>query len=482
MRNLKEIKDLYNKNELKIRELIDFYLKKIEEWEPFIHAFLTVPYEEIEKQINELEKKPKDLPLYGIPIAIKDNILTKNIRTTCASKILENFIPPYDATIIRRLKDNGAIIIGKTNLDEFAMGSSTENSAFGPTKNPWDIERVPGGSSGGSAACVSAGEIPVSIGSDTGGSIRLPASFTGVIGLKPTYGLVSRYGLVAFASSLDQIGPFGRRVEDVASILQVIAGHDPMDSTSSPYEIPDYFENLGKSVKGWKVGFPEELWQKGVSEEVLKVLDRSFDVFKDLGVEIVKISLPSVEYALSVYYIIATSEASSNLARYDGVKYGYREEAEDLISMYKNTRGHGFGSEVKRRIILGTYALSAGYYDAYYLKATKVRNLIRREFEEAFKKVDIIVSPTSPILPFKLGEKISDPLQMYLTDIMTIPVNLAGIPAISMPAGFYNNLPVGIQFMSTFFSENRLLQFAYAYQEMMDFSDKYPTLPQKERA
>ncbi|HOJ92674.1 MAG TPA: Asp-tRNA(Asn)/Glu-tRNA(Gln) amidotransferase subunit GatA [Dictyoglomaceae bacterium] len=481
MKSVKDIKKLYQNKELKVYEVVEHYLKQIEEWEPNIHAFLNVPYKEIEAQLTSLKEEPSDLPLYGIPIAIKDNMLTKGITTTCASKILENFIPPYDATVVKRLKKAGAIIIGKTNLDEFAMGSSTENSAFGVTKNPWDLDRVPGGSSGGSAACVSSGEAPISLGSDTGGSIRLPASFTSVIGLKPTYGLVSRYGLVAFASSLDQIGPFGRRVEDVAEVLQVIAGHDPKDSTSSPYNIPNYLENLGKTVKGWKVGIPKELWQKGVSEEVLKVLEKSFEVLKNLGIETVEISLPSVDYALSVYYIIATSEASSNLARYDGVKYGYRENnTEDLISMYKATRGKGFGSEVKRRIILGTYALSAGYYDAYYLKAAKVRNLIKMEFEEAFKKVDIIVSPTSPILPFKIGEKISDPLQMYLTDIMTIPVNLAGIPAISMPAGFYNSLPVGIQFMGNFFSEDKLLQFAYAYQENIDLSDKFPPLPKKE--
>ncbi|MGB9811945.1 MAG: Asp-tRNA(Asn)/Glu-tRNA(Gln) amidotransferase subunit GatA, partial [Dictyoglomus turgidum] len=409
MKTIKEIKDLYKNKEVSIKEVVEYYINKIKEWEPYIKAFLYVPYDNIEEQVKDLEKKDSKLPLYGVPIAIKDNILTKDIRTTCASKILENFIPPYDATVIKRLKENGAIIIGKTNLDEFAMGSSCENSAFGPTKNPWDIERVPGGSSGGSAACVSAGEVPVSLGSDTGGSIRLPASFTGVIGLKPTYGLVSRFGLVAFASSLDQIGPFGRTVEDIAIVLQVIAGHDPMDSTSSPYEIPNYLESLGKSVKDWKVGIPKELWQKGVSEEVLIILEKSFDVFKEMGVKIEEISLPSLEYALPVYYIISTSEASSNLARYDGVKYGYRDFwAEDLISMYKQTRGKGFGSEVKRRIILGTYALSAGYYDAYYLKATKVRRLIRMEFEEAFKKVDIIASPTSPVLPFKLGERISD--------------------------------------------------------------------------
>lgn len=481
MRSIKDIKTLYKNREANVREVLEYYIDKIKTWEPHIMAFLNIPYREIEKQIEELEKKSSDLPLYGIPIAIKDNILTKNINTTCASRILENFVPPYDATVVKKLKDNGAIILGKTNLDEFAMGSSTENSAFGPTRNPWDLERVPGGSSGGSAACVSAGEAPVSLGSDTGGSIRLPASFTGVIGLKPTYGLVSRFGLVAFASSLDQIGPLGRTVEDIAYILQVIAGHDPLDSTSSPYPTPNYLENLGKSVKGWKVGIPKELWQKGVSEEVLKTLEDSFHAFKEIGVELIEISLPSVEYALAVYYIIATSEASSNLARYDGVKYGFRDySAEDLITMYKNTRGEGFGNEVKRRIILGTYALSAGYYDAYYLKATKVRNLIKREFEEAFQKVDIIASPTSPILPFKIGEKILDPLQMYLTDIMTIPVNLAGIPAISMPAGFYNNLPVGIQFMGNFFSEDKLLQFAYIYQKMIDYSNRFPELPNKE--
>ncbi|MGB9857605.1 MAG: Asp-tRNA(Asn)/Glu-tRNA(Gln) amidotransferase subunit GatA [Dictyoglomaceae bacterium] len=479
MNSIKEIHNLYSKKEITVREVVEYFLKKIEKWDPYVHAFLTIDFDYIEEEIKRVENKKftEDLPLYGIPIAIKDNILTKGLRTTCASKILENFIPPYDAEVVRRLKEKGAIIIGKTNLDEFAMGSSTENSAFGPTKNPWDLERVPGGSSGGSAVAVAVGETILSLGSDTGGSIRQPASFTGVLGLKPTYGLVSRYGLVAFASSLDQIGPFARKVEDLAIILQIIAGYDPKDSTSSPYPVPNYLEALGKSVKGWKIGVPKEMWKEGVSEEVLEVLESALKVLKDLGVELIEISLPSVEYALPTYYLIATSEASSNLARYDGIHYGYRNKKQkDLISLYKVSRGEGFGSEVKRRIILGTYALSAGYYDAYYLKAAKVRTLIRQEFESAFKKVDIIISPTSPTLPFKLGEKIEDPLQMYLSDIMTIPVNLAGIPAISVPAGFKGNLPVGLQFMGPFFSEDKLLEISYAFQKIMDFSEKYPNL------
>jgi aspartyl-tRNA(Asn)/glutamyl-tRNA(Gln) amidotransferase subunit A len=480
LNSIKEIHNLYGKKEITIREVVDYFLKKIKKFDPLVHAFLKVDEDYINREIERVEKLDLNdkYPLYGIPIAIKDNILTKDLTTTCASKILENFIPPYDAEVIRRLKEKGAIIIGKTNLDEFAMGSSTENSAFGPTRNPWDLERVPGGSSGGSAVAVAVGESLLSLGSDTGGSIRQPASFTGVLGLKPTYGLVSRYGLVAFASSLDQIGPFARKVEDLAIILQSIAGYDPKDSTSSPNPIPNYLELLGKSVKGWKIGVPKEMWEKGVSEEVLNVLKESLNILeRDLGAKLIEISLPSMEYALPTYYLIATSEASSNLARYDGIHYGYRnKEQKDLISLYKVSRGEGFGSEVKRRIILGTYALSAGYYDAYYLKAAKVRTIIRKEFESAFKNVDIIISPTSPILPFKLGEKIEDPLQMYLCDIMTIPVNLAGIPAISVPAGFKDNLPVGLQFMGPFFSEDKLLQISYAFQKIVDFSEKYPNL------
>ncbi|PMQ02275.1 MAG: Asp-tRNA(Asn)/Glu-tRNA(Gln) amidotransferase GatCAB subunit A [Dictyoglomus sp. NZ13-RE01] len=478
-KSIRELQDLYKKKEISIREVVEYYLKTIESWEPYVHAFLTVNSDYIEKEVNRLENTEfnDEHLLYGIPVAIKDNILTKDLRTTCASKILSNFIPPFDAEVVRRLKEKGAIIIGKTNLDEFAMGSSTENSAFGPTKNPWDLTRVPGGSSGGSAVVVATGEALLSLGSDTGGSIRQPASFNGVLGLKPTYGLVSRYGLVAFASSLDQIGPFARKVEDLALILQVIAGHDPKDSTSSPYPLPNYLNSLGKSVKGWKIGVPKEMWEKGVESDVLNVLEEALRVLKDMGTELIEISLPTVEYALPTYYLIATSEASSNLARYDGIHYGYRsKDQKDLISLYKVSRGEGFGSEVKRRIILGTYALSAGYYDAYYLKATKVRTLIRQEFESAFKKVDIIISPTSPTLPFKLGERLTDPLQMYLSDIMTIPVNLAGIPAISVPAGFKDNLPVGLQFMGPFFSEDKLLQISYAFQRLMDFSEKYPNI------
>lgn len=474
---IKEIHNLYLKKEITVKEVTEKYLKNIENWEPHVHSFITVDLDYIEKEIKRVEdlKFSEDLILYGIPVAIKDNILTENLLTTCASEILASFIPPYDAEVIRRLKEKGAIIIGKTNLDEFAMGSSTENSAFGPTKNPWDLERVPGGSSGGSAVAVATGEVPLSLGSDTGGSIRQPASFTGVLGLKPTYGLVSRYGLVAFASSLDQIGPFARKVEDLAIILKVIAGYDPKDSTSSPYSPPNYLDSLGKSVKGWRIGVPKEMWEKGVEDSVLEVLDSALKILKDLGVELIEISLPTVEYALPTYYLIATSEASSNLARYDGIHYGYRNKNQnDLISLYKASRGEGFGSEVKRRIILGTYALSAGYYDAYYLKATKVRALIRQDFESAFKKVDLIISPTSPVLPFKLGERIEDPLKMYLIDILTIPVNLAGIPAISVPAGFKDDLPIGLQFMGPFFSEDKLLQISYAFQKLMDFSEKYP--------
>lgn len=419
----------------------------------------------------------KATPLTGIPIAVKDNICTAGIRTTCASRILENFIPPYESTVTQRLKKAGYILTGKTNMDEFAMGSSTENSAFGVTKNPWDISRIPGGSSGGSAAAVAADECIAALGSDTGGSIRQPAALCGVVGLKPTYGMVSRFGLVAFASSLDQIGPITKTVYDAALIMNFIAGHDPKDSTSAPYPPKDFTRDLGRDIKGLKIGIPEEYFIEGTDKEVKDAVLSAVKILEDMGAVAIRISLPHTGYAVATYYILATSEASSNLARYDGVKYGLRIRGEDLIDMYMKTRSEGFGEEVKRRIMLGTYALSSGYYEAYYRKAQQVRTLIKKDFEDAFKSVDVIITPTSPTPAFKIGERISDPLKMYLSDIFTISVNLAGIPAISIPCGFSSeNLPIGLQIMGKHFDEETILQVAYAYEQATGWYRRKPEL------
>jgi aspartyl-tRNA(Asn)/glutamyl-tRNA(Gln) amidotransferase subunit A len=415
--------------------------------------------------------------LEGIPVAVKDNICMEGIPTTCGSKILENFIPSYESTVTRKLKEAGAVIVGKTNLDEFAMGSSTENSGYQLTANPWDLTRVPGGSSGGSAAAVASQECVVALGSDTGGSIRQPASFCGVVGLKPTYGLVSRFGLVAYASSLDQIGPFGRTVEDTAILLGAIAGYDPQDSTSLKVEIPDYTQSLNTSLAGVRVGVIEETFGEGLDPVVAKSVNEAIERLKALGAEVSTISCPRFRYGLPAYYIIAPSEASANLARYDAVKYGIREKADNLISMYRKTRAAGFGTEVKRRIMLGTYALSAGYYDAYYLKAQKVRTLIKQDFEAAFAKVDVLVSPTSPTTAFKAGEKTADPLGMYLSDLMTIPVNLAGLPGMSLPCGFDSQgLPIGLQLVSQVLREDILLRVGYAYEQSTDWHEQKPPL------
>ncbi|WP_456371284.1 Asp-tRNA(Asn)/Glu-tRNA(Gln) amidotransferase subunit GatA [Thermodesulfatator atlanticus] len=459
-------------------ELTKALLSFIEEKDQKIKAFIKVTKEEALKQAEEADerrRKGDNAPLLGVPLAIKDNICIKGVETTCASKMLENFVPPFDATVITKLKEAGAVFLGKTNLDEFAMGSSTENSAFFPTHNPWDVERVPGGSSGGSAAAVAAGFCAGALGSDTGGSIRQPASFCGVVGLKPTYGRVSRYGLVAFASSLDQIGPITRTVKDTALILQVIAGKDPMDSTSVPKEVPNYLEELNMNISGAKIGVPEEYFGEGLSDEVREKIEDALKVFEKLGCQIKKVSLPHTPYAVAAYYIIAPAEASSNLARYDGVKYGLRVEGKDLIDMYKKTRSQGFGPEVKRRIMIGTYALSAGYYDAYYKKASQVRTLISQDFANAFEEVDFIVGPAAPTPAFKIGERISDPLQMYLSDIYTISVNLAGIVALSLPCGFTSQgLPVGMQIMGPHFSETKVLALGHKFEEETKFYEKYP--------
>jgi len=466
--NLKiwQLKELYEKREVKPSEVVSLLIEEIYRKDREIHSYLYVNEKAIEeaKKVDEkIAKGEKLRQLEGIPISIKDNICTKDIPTTCASKILQNFIPPYDATVIERLKEEGAIIIGKTNMDEFAFGSSTENSAFGPTKNPYDYSRVPGGSSGGSAAAVGANLCFASLGSDTGGSIRQPSAFCGVVGTKPTYGRVSRYGLVAFASSLDQIGPITKDVRDNALLLKIISGKDKMDSTSVDIDVPDYTQFLNDDLGNIKIGIPKEYFIEGIDEEIKEKVYKVIKILQNSGVKIEEISLPHTSYGIATYYIIATAEASSNLARFDGVKYGYRSNNfKNLMEMYIKTRGEGFGEEVKRRIILGTYVLSSGYYEAYYLKAQKVRTLIKNDFENAFKKVDVIITPTTPELPFKIGEKKDDPLKMYLSDIFTVNVNLSGLPGMSLPIGFSSsNLPVGIQIISSYFREDIIMKVAY---------------------
>lgn len=434
---------------------------------------------ETAKIVDEKIAKGEPIPaLAGIPLALKDNMNYKGSKTTASSKILENFVSPYDATVVKKLKENFIPIIGKTNLDEFAMGSSNENSAFKNVKNPWDLNKVPGGSSGGSAAAVAGFESTISLGSDTGGSIRLPASFCGIVGLKPTYGRVSRYGLIAFASSLDQIGPFARSVEDAALLLEAISGYDANDSTSLNIPVPNYSAALKKEVKGLKIGVIKELLGEGVAPDVKKAIENAIDTYKNLGAEIVEISLPLLKHSIGVYYIIATAEASSNLARFDGVKYGHRTpDAKNLLEMYTKTRAEGFGDEVKRRIMLGTYALSSGYYDAYYKKAQQVRHLIKNDFDKVFETVDVLLSPTCPYTAFEIGSKVEDPLSMYLTDIGTISANLAGIPGMSIPCGFDNSgMPVGMQLLAPALQEEKLLNIAYNFEQATDFHKKTPTL------
>lgn len=475
-----ELSDLLRRREVSVNEVVESIIKRIGDVEPKIRAYLTLNHDgaiERAAECQELIDKGFDSLLIGIPIAIKDNICTEGLRTTCASRILQNFIPPYESTVTRRLIDKGYILIGKTNLDEFAMGSSTENSAFFVTNNPWDMERIPGGSSGGSAAAVAADECIAALGSDTGGSIRQPAALCGVVGLKPTYGRVSRYGLIAFASSLDQIGPITKNVRDAALLLNIISGHDPMDSTSVPLEVPDFTASIGKDIKGIKVGIPGEYFIEGMDREVQESVRTAIKLIESLGAIPVEISLPHTEYAVATYYVLATSEASSNLARYDGVKYGFRATGKDLLDMYMNTRAEGFGPEVKRRILLGTYALSSGYYEAYYRKAQQVRTLIKRDFDEAFKKVDAILTPTTPTPAFRIGEKVSDPLQMYLSDIFTISANLAGVPAISIPCGFTSEgLPVGLQIIGKPFDEEMILRIAHAYEQSTDWHKRKPDI------
>ena len=470
-----ELNNLLKNRECTSKEITEIFLNRIEKLQPEINAYITVCNDDAIKQAEEADKRfssgNADI-LTGIPLAIKDLICTKGIRTTCGSKMLENYIPQYNATVYEKLLSQNIVTLGKANMDEFAMGSSNETSYYGTVKNPVDYERVSGGSSGGSAAAVASNQCVASLGSDTGGSIRQPASFCGVVGVKPTYGRVSRFGLVAFASSLDQIGPIGKNVEDCAVLMNAISGYDEKDSTSVNKYVPDYLSSLKKEcLKGLRVGMPKEYFIEGINIDVRKNLENTLHNMEKEGAEIVEISLPHTELAVAVYYIIAPAEASSNLARYDGVKYGFRADRyEDLIDMYKKTRSQGFGDEVKRRIMLGTYALSSGYYDAYYLKASKVRNLIKQDFEKAFEKVDVIACPVTPSTAFKIGEKIDNPLDMYLNDIFTIPLNLSGTCGLSLPVGKDSfNLPVGMQLIGNFFEEEKILNIAYNVEKIVEY-------------
>ncbi|MCP9449351.1 MAG: Asp-tRNA(Asn)/Glu-tRNA(Gln) amidotransferase subunit GatA [Nitrospira sp.] len=478
-----ELQRKFAAGEVSAAEIVHAYNLRIGQVEPKVRAFVNQTKDQAMAQAVELDRRLKQWrktePLMGMPIAIKDNICTEGVPTTCSSRILQHFVPPYDATVIAKLRKQEYLLIGKTNLDEFAMGSSTEHSAFGPSRNPWNLQCVPGGSSGGSAAAVAADECVAALGSDTGGSIRQPAAFCGVVGLKPTYGRVSRYGLVAFASSLDQIGPITKDVRDAALLLGAIAGHDPMDSTSADVPVPDYTKVLVKKhLRKLRVGVPREFFTEGLDPEVEQAVRAAVGELKNLGGEIKDIELPRTDAAVAVYYVLATAEASSNLARFDGVKFGLRaKETKDLLDLYMKTRQEGFGPEVKRRIMLGTYVLSAGYYDAYYGKAQAVRTLVRRDFEAAFKEVDVIVTPATPTPAFKLGEKSEDPLQMYLSDIFTISVNLAGIPAIALPCGFSRTgLPIGMQVIGRAFEEETILRVAHAYEQAAQWHLKKPPI------
>ncbi|KMY66070.1 glutamyl-tRNA amidotransferase [Desulfocarbo indianensis] len=479
---LEQARELLDRREVSAKELAQAFLDRIQATEPQVRAYLTVTPESALRQAEAADQAlsaGRSGPLTGIPCGIKDVFCTKDLTTTAGSRILENFVPPFDATAVARLKRAGAVVLGKQNMDEFAMGSSTENSAFGPSHNPWDLKAIPGGSSGGSAASTAAGSCLFSIGTDTGGSIRQPASHCGVVGLKPTYGRVSRFGMIAFASSLDQAGPFCRTVAGAAQVLQAMAGHDPADSTSSPLPVPDYGQALKRGVKGLKLGVPKEYFVSGMDPEVEGATREAIKVLQGLGASTVEISLPHTEYALAVYYIIAPAECSSNLARFDGVKYGLsvRQEQADLMDMYLDTRSQGFGEEVVRRVMLGTYALSAGYYDAYYGKAGQVRTLIKEDFLAAFQEVDAIVSPVAPTAAFELGQKADDPLQMYLSDVLTLSVNLAGLPGMSLPSGFSpQGRPIGLQIIGPHFAEETVLAVGHAFQQATDHHAKRPAL------
>ncbi|WP_456300427.1 Asp-tRNA(Asn)/Glu-tRNA(Gln) amidotransferase subunit GatA [Tepidibacter aestuarii] len=474
---LKEVSEKIKKQEITALELTQSILDRIKEVEPKVDSYITITEEEALNRAKEIDEKIKAgeeiSVLAGIPMAVKDNICTDGVKTTCASKMLENFIPPYDATVVKKLNDAGAVMVGKTNMDEFAMGSSTENSSFKKTKNPWDLKKVPGGSSGGSAAAVAAGQAFYALGSDTGGSVKQPAALTGLVGLRPTYGRISRYGLIAFGSSLDQVGIFTKDVTDCAIVLRELAGKDKMDGTSSEVEVADYEKYLDKDVSDIKIGIPKEYFVEGIDPDVKKAVLDGVEKLKELGATVKEVSLPHTDSAIATYYVLAPSEASSNLARFDGIRYGYRAEGyESLEELYTKTRTEGFGDEVKRRIMIGTYALSAGYYDAYYKKALKVRTLIKQDFVDAFEDVDVIIAPTAPNVAFNIGEKTSDPMAMYMEDACTIPSCLAGIPGMSIPCGFKDGLPIGMQIIGNYFDESTMLKVAHAFESVTEFKDQ----------
>ncbi|RWR05796.1 Asp-tRNA(Asn)/Glu-tRNA(Gln) amidotransferase subunit GatA [Siminovitchia fortis] len=480
-RKISEVKELLHKKEVTVSDLVDQSLARINEVEEKVKAFITVDEENARAQAKKLDEQigtdASNQALFGIPSGIKDNIVTKNLVTTCASKMLENFDPIYNATVMEKLNSKGTVTIGKTNMDEFAMGSTTETSFFHPTYNPWNLDFVPGGSSGGSAAAVAAGEVMFSLGTDTGGSIRQPAAFCGVVGLKPTYGRVSRSGVVAFASSFDQVGPITRTVEDNAVVLEAISGHDDRDSTSIKREVPNYVNSLTGDVRGLKIAVPKEYIGEGVSEESKKAVLAALKVLEGLGATWEEVSLPYSKYGLASYYIVTSSEASSNLARFDGVRYGYRtENPKNLLDLYKKTRSEGFGDEVKRRIMLGTFALSAGYYDAYYKKAQQARALIKQDFDNVLSKYDVVIGPTTPTPAYKMGEVVDDIMTMYAGDLLTIPVNLAGLPAISVPCGYSNGLPLGLQIIGNYFDEETIYRVAHAFEQATNYHEQKPQL------
>ncbi|MDT1958236.1 Asp-tRNA(Asn)/Glu-tRNA(Gln) amidotransferase subunit GatA [Carnobacterium divergens] len=478
-KDLTELHDLLISKEITAVDLMKATFDRIEATEDKVGAFITVSKEEALALAKKLDEKGIDESniLAAMPIGIKDNIVTKDIKTTAASKMLEDFIPIYDATVMNKVYESDMIPVGKLNMDEFAMGGSTETSYFKQTKNPWDLTKVPGGSSGGSAAAVAAGQVPISLGSDTGGSIRQPAAFTGIVGMKPTYGRISRFGLIAFASSLDQIGPFTRTVKDNAYVLNAISGYDANDSMSAKTEVPDFTAKLNQDIKGMKIGVPKEYLQEGVAEDVKNAVLAAIETYKKLGATVEEVSLPHSKYGIAVYYIIASSEASSNLQRFDGIRYGYRSpEAKSLDDLYVMSRSEGFGMEVKRRIMLGTFSLSSGYYDAYFKKAGQVRTLIKQDFEKVFNDYDLILGPTTPTTAFNLDENMDDPLTMYMNDILTVPVNLAGVPAISIPCGFSNGLPIGLQLIGKHFDEATIYQAAYAFEQATEFHKEKPNL------
>lgn len=474
-----QLQESLKSGELTIADLTNEAFDRIEKLDGDVQAFLALNKEQATAKAAELDQVPFEErgPLFGMPIGVKDNIVTEGLETTCASKILEGFMPIYDATIVKKLRDAGMITVGKLNMDEFAMGSSNENSAYKTTKNPWNLSHVPGGSSGASAAAVAAGEVPFSLGSDTGGSIRQPAAYCGVVGMKPTYGRVSRFGLVAFASSLDQIGPITRNVKDNALLLEAISGVDEMDSTSADVPVPNYAAALDGNIKGLKIAVPKEFLGEGVGEAAKQSVLDALEVLKGLGATVEEVSLPHSKYALAAYYILSSSEASSNLSRFDGIRYGYRSEnAKNLLELYKQSRAEGFGDEVKRRIMLGTYSLSGGTYDAYYKKAQQARTLIKADYDKVFENYDVIIGPTAPTPRFAIGANIDDPMTMYANDILTIPINLAGVPAISVPCGFENGLPLGLQIIGKHFDEETLYRVAYAYEQQTDFAKQTPAL------